>query len=82
MRVKARYLYAKMVKRGEKMRIDRIKLVSELMRQDMTQKQLAELAGVSRVTINGIKGGRACSDEVGNKIAAALQVSIESLLEN
>jgi len=29
-------------------RIDRIKLVSELTRQDMTQKRLAELAGHSR----------------------------------
>ena len=30
------------------MRIDRVKLVCEMMRQDMTQKKLAELAGVSR----------------------------------
>lgn len=30
------------------MRIDRIKLVAELTRRDMTQAKLAELAGVSR----------------------------------
>lgn len=63
------------------MRIDRIKLVSELTRQGMTQTELAKKVGVSRVTINGIKGGRCCSEETGNKIAEALQVPIEKLLE-
>lgn len=64
------------------MRIDRVKLVTELTRQDMTQKKLAELAGISRATVNYIKGGKNCSDEVGIKIAAALNVPIELLLEN
>ena len=64
------------------MRIDRIKLVSELTRQDMTQKRLAERAGISRATVNYIKGGKSCSDEVGHKIADALKVPLETLLEN
>lgn len=64
------------------MRIDRVKLVSELARQDLNQKKLAELSGVSRATINYIRGGKSCSDEVGNKLADALGVPIESLLEN
>lgn len=64
------------------MRIDRVKLVTELTRQDMTQKKLAELAGISRATVNYIKCGKNCSDEVGIKIAAALNVPIELLLEN
>lgn len=34
------------------MRIDRIKLITELAKQEMTQKRLAELSGVSR-TSNG-----------------------------
>lgn len=63
------------------MRIDRVKLVAELARQDMTQKKLAELAGVSRATINYIKGGKSCSDEVGQKIADALGVNIKRILE-
>lgn len=63
------------------MRIDRIKLVSELARQDLTQKRLAELSGVSRATINYIRSGKSCSDEIGCKIAAALNVPIEMLLE-
>lgn len=63
------------------MRIDRVKFVTELARQDMTQKQLAERAGVSRPTINGIKNGRSCSDAVGYKIAAALNVDLKNILE-
>lgn len=64
------------------MRINRIELVKELTRQNLTQKELAELAGVSRMTVNGIKNGRSCSDKSGIKIAQALQVPIENLLEN
>lgn len=63
------------------MRIDRVKFVSEITRQDLNQKKLAELSGVSRATINYVKGGKSCSDAVGNKLAAALGVPIESLLE-
>lgn len=65
----------------KEMRIDKLKLVTELVHQDLTQSQLSEKAGVSRVTISGIKCGRSCSDKVGIKIANALGVSIEELLE-
>lgn len=63
------------------MRINRIEFVKELVGQDMTQKQLAEKAGVSRATVNGIKNGRSCSDSSAIKIANALGVPVESLLE-
>lgn len=64
------------------MRIDRIKLVSELAKRDMTQSKLAELAGVSRATVNYIKAGKSCTDEVGKKIADALQIPVEKLIED
>lgn len=64
------------------MRIDRIKLVAELTRQDMTQKRLAELSGVSRTTINYIKSGKSCTDEVGQKIAKGLGVELAQITEN
>ena len=63
------------------MRIDRIKLITELAKQDLTQKHLAELSGVSRVTIGNIRSGTSCTDEIGNKIAKALNVPIDRLLE-
>lgn len=64
------------------MRINRIKFITELEKQDMTQKHLAELSGVSRATINYIKGGKRCSDEVGQKIAKALNVKVEEIIED
>ena len=64
------------------MRIDRIKLVAELTRQDLTQKQLAEKAGISRTTINYIKNGKSCSEEVGNSIAKALGVPVSNIKED
>ena len=63
------------------MRINRVKLAAELTRQDMTQKRLAELAGVSRATVNSIKCGKSCTDEIGNRIAAALGVDVTEILE-
>ncbi len=64
------------------MRIDRVKLVAELAKRDLTQKRLAEMSGVSRATINYVRSGKSCTDEIGNKIAKALNVPIETLLEN
>lgn len=64
------------------MRIDRIKFVSELARRDMTQKRLAELSGVSRATINYIRAGKSCTDEVGQNIAKALGVDVTEIIED
>lgn len=64
------------------MRIDRVKLVTEMARQDMTQKRLSELSGISRMTVSGIQCGRSCSNKTAIKIADALKVPIETLLEN
>lgn len=63
------------------MRIDRIKLVTELAKRDMTQCKLAERAGVSRATVNYIKSGKSCTDEVGHKIAKALGVDVTEIIE-
>lgn len=64
------------------LRIDRIKLITEMARQDMTQLRLVELSGVSRATISGIQNGRSCSSRSAIKIADALKVPLETLLEN
>ena len=63
------------------MRIDRAKLAAELTRRDMTQKRLAELSGVSRASINYIKSGKSCSDEVGQRIAESLGIDLAEILE-
>ena len=63
------------------MRINRMKLAEELVRKDLTQAELAEMAGVSRVTISNVKNGKSCSDSVGFKIAKALGVDVKDILE-
>ena len=63
------------------MRIDRIKLTTLLMKKNLTQKKLAEMAGVSRNTVCLIKCGKSCTSEVGQAIAKALEVDVEELLE-
>ena len=51
------------------MRLNRVKLVTEMARQDITQLRLVELSGVSRATISGIQNGRSCSSRSAVKIA-------------
>lgn len=63
------------------MKIDRIKLVSEMMRRNLTAKKLAEKSGVSRGTISNVKCGKTCSPLVGNAIARALGVDVLDIIE-
>lgn len=63
------------------MRIDRIRLITEMARQDMTRKRLSELSGVSVTTVTSITSGKSCSVAVGNAIINALGVEPEELLE-
>lgn len=65
-----------------RIRIDRIKFVTELERRNMTQTRLAELSGISKATISYIKCGKSCSNEVGQKIAKALNVDVTKILED
>jgi len=63
------------------LRIDRVKLITQMARQDMTQLKLVELSGLSRATISGIQNGRSCSSRSAVKIADALNIPIEQLLK-
>ena len=63
------------------MRIDRVKFAAALARKDITCLKLAELSGVSRVTITSVKGGKSCSKETADKLAAGLGVSVADIIE-
>lgn len=62
------------------MRIDRVKFATELARADLNVKSLAERAGVSRVTITSVKGGKSCSETTAKKLAAGLGVQIQNIV--
>lgn len=64
------------------MRIDRVKFVSEITKQNMTLLQLAKKSNVNRVTLSNIKCGKSCSEDVALKIAKALNINVKDLLED
>ena len=63
------------------MKIDRVKLIAEMARQRMTVKQLAEMSGVSCLTVTNIRSGKSCSDLVGKSLARALNVDVAEIIE-
>lgn len=76
---------SQMIYKGQEveiLRINRVKLITEMARRDITQLKLVELSGVSRATISGIQNGRSCSSRSAVKIADALKVPLETLLED
>lgn len=63
------------------MRIDRVKLIAEMARQDMTVKTLVEKSGVSRMTITSVRSGKSCSDQTAGKLAKALGVDVREIMK-
>lgn len=53
-------------------RIDRVALIAEMARKDMTCNQLVELSGVSRVTVTAARSGKTVSQNTADKLAAVL----------
>lgn len=63
-------------------RVDRVKLIAEMARRDMTVNRLVELSGLSRVTVTGIRSGKSCSRVSANKLAAGLGVKLKDIAES
>ena len=63
------------------MRIDRIKLIAEMARQDININDLSEKACISRCTLSALRGGKSCTENTVKRVAAALGVTGESLME-
>lgn len=64
------------------MRLDRKKLICAMLDADLNTKQLAEKAGVSRVTACSIKNGKSCSYDTAEKLARVLNVPVKKLIED
>lgn len=63
------------------MRIDRLKFVTELAKQNLTLIELSKKSGVNRVTLSNIKCGKSCREDIAQKVAKALNVDLEKLIE-
>lgn len=64
------------------MNIDKRKLRHIMIDRDVGQKQLAEMSGVSRAVVNNVCCGRSCTSTTAIKIAEALNIPLEDLIEN
>ena len=63
------------------MLINRVKLIAEMARQRVGVAELAEKAGISRVTLTAARGGKSCSRNTVGHIARALGVTVEYLTQ-
>ena len=63
------------------MRLDRKKLVCAMIDANMNTKQMAEKAKVTRATACSVKKGKSCSYDTAVKLAEALGVPVEKLIE-
>lgn len=64
------------------MRVDRVEFAAAMARKDLNSKKLAELSGLSTVTISSVKNGRSCSKETAEKLAVALGIDPAEILED
>lgn len=62
------------------MRIDRIKLIAEMARQDISASKLSEKAHVSRASVTALRSGKSCAANTVAHVAAALGVDVADLL--
>lgn len=63
------------------MRLDRVKLIAEMARQNLRNSDVADRSRISRVTITALRSGKSCTRETAQAIARALNVPVEDLLE-
>lgn len=63
------------------MRIDRIKFITELTKQELTLTDFSKKIGVNRTTLSNVKSGKSCCDDIAYKIANGLGVSIKDLIK-
>lgn len=60
-------------------RLDRIKLISEMARQNIGTAELAVKSGVSRSSITALRSGKSCNESTARNVANALGVSMSEL---
>ena len=53
-------------------RIDRVAIITEMARREMNRNRLAEVSGVSRVTVTAVRNGKSCSKATADKLTAVL----------
>ena len=63
------------------MRIDKMKVAIEMVKQSLTQGMLAEKSGMSRGNLSTILNGRSCQEVTAIKIANGLGVNVTEIIK-
>lgn len=63
------------------MQIDKTKMEIAMSENALNFVKLSKKSGVSRTTLSYINNGKSCKPEIVGKIAKALEVSVEDLIE-
>lgn len=63
------------------MRLNVAKVAAVLKEKDLRQKDLSSRTGISRNTISAVCNRKPCSEDTARKIAAALDVTMDDLVE-
>lgn len=61
--------------------VDRVKVIAEMARQNLTGEELAQRAGVGRSAVQKMRKGQPVWRTTAGHVANALGVSVESLME-
>ena len=64
------------------MHIDRVKLIAEMARQNVSINELSEKACISRCTLSALRGGKSCTGKSVKRVGAALGGSVGDLKED
>lgn len=63
------------------MYIDKVGLCAALTRVDWNMTELSQKSGISRQTLSAVRHGKRCRTQTAEKIARALGVGIEEIME-
>ena len=63
------------------MRLDAVKMVAAMKERNLRQKDLIYRTGISRNTISAVCNRKSCSEDTARKIAEALGVTVDDLIE-
>ncbi len=63
------------------MKIDTVKLITTMYKKGIKTGEVVKKSGVSRSTISAVRGGKTCTLDTAVKIANALDIPVNELIE-
>ena len=63
------------------MKLDRVRVITEMARNGISCKDLVEKTGLSRITVTNVRSGKNCTRSTAFAIASAIGVDVSEILE-